>query len=137
MTLQTMTVSKLKSLRREVEAAISAKVIERRRQIETELAKLSRFEAAETAGVVRIWTRGMVAVKVGKKPYEPLGAGSTKALTPKRPKRTGKVSKPRKAAKSPDTGLSFPAAANNIEALPLKPPSAASIDPPVDISAAA
>ena len=134
MYLKTMTVSKLKGLRREVEAAIRAKVTERRHEIETELSKLSQFEAAKTAGVVGTWTRGMVAVKVGKKPYEPLGAGSTKALTPKQPKRTGKVGKPRKAAKSADTGLSFPATANNIEALPL---SAASIDAPVDISAAA
>jgi hypothetical protein len=143
MSLQTMTVSKLKGLRLEVEAAIRVKVTERRHEIETELSKLSRFEAAKTAKVVRTWARGMVAVKVGKKPYESPGADSPKVLTPKQPKqlkRTRKAKKPRRAAKSADTGLSSPAIANNVEAFPIESPYAASINAdvvPVDISAAA
>jgi hypothetical protein len=52
MSLKTMTVSKLKGLRREVEAAIRAKVTERRHEIETELSKLSQFEAAKPAKVL-------------------------------------------------------------------------------------
>jgi hypothetical protein len=133
MSLKTMTASELKVLRREVEAAIRAKVTERRHEIETELTKLSQFEPAKIVGTP---ARVMVAVKVGKKLDESSGADGT-PKKPKQLKRTGKVSKPRQAAKSADTGLSFPATANNIEALPLKPPSAASIDAPVDISAAA
>jgi hypothetical protein len=85
MSLKTMTVSKLKGLRREVEAAIRAKVTERRHEIETELSKLSQFEAAKPAKVVRAWARGMVAVKVGKKLDRSLGADSPKALAPKQP----------------------------------------------------
>jgi hypothetical protein len=85
----------------------------------------------------------MVAVKVGNKLDESLGADSPKGLTPKQPtqlKQTKKVSKLRKAAKSADTGLSSPATANNIEALPIEPPSAVPINAnvvPVDLSAAA
>jgi hypothetical protein len=97
MSLQTMTVSKLKGLRREVEAAIRAKVTERRHEIETELSKLSQFGAIKPAKVVRARARGMVAVKVGNELDESLGADSPKTLTPKQPKqlkRTGKVSKP-------------------------------------------
>jgi hypothetical protein len=136
MTLQTMTVSKLKCLRREVEAAISAKVTERRREIETELTKLSQFEAGKPAKIVGTRARVVVAVKGGKKLDESSGAdGAPKQ--PKQLKRTRKASKPGQAAKSADKGLSFPATANNIEALPVKPPSVASIDAPVDISAAA
>jgi hypothetical protein len=142
MSLKTMTVSKLKGLRREVEAAIRAKVTERRHEIETELSKLSQFEAAKPAKVVRAWARGMVAVKVGKKLDRSLGADSPKALAPKQPKQLKRTeaNKLRKVAKSADTGLSFPAIANNIEALPIEPPSAASINAnvlPVDVSAAA
>jgi hypothetical protein len=143
MSLKTMTVSKLKGLRREVEAAIRAKITERRHEIETELSKLSQSEAIKPAKVVRARARGMVAVKVGNKLDESLGADSPKALTPKqskRQKRTRKVSKLRKAAKSADTGLSSPATANNIEALSIEPPSAVSINAnvvPVDLSAAA
>jgi hypothetical protein len=143
MSLMTMTVSKLKGLRREVEAVIRAKVTERRHEIETELSKLSQFEAAKPAKVVRAWSRGMVAVKVGKKPDRSLGADSPKALAPKQPKqlkRTRKANKLRKVAKSAGTGLSSSATANNIEALPIEPPSAVSINAnvvPVDLSAAA
>ena len=143
MSLKTMTVSKLKGLRREVEAAICAKVTEHRHEIETELSKLSQFEAAKPAKVVRAWTRGMVAVKVGKKLDESLEADCPKPSTPKQPKqlkRSRKASKFQKAANSADTVLSFPATVNKIEALPIEPPSAASIDAnvvAVHVSAAA
>jgi hypothetical protein len=143
MSLNTMTVSKLKGLRLEVEAAIRAKVLKRRHEIETELSKLSQFEAAKPAKVVRTWARGMVAAKVAKKLDESLAADSPEPSTPKEPKqlrRSRKASKFRKAATSADTVLSFPATVNKIEALPIEPPFAASIDAnvvPVDVSAAA
>jgi hypothetical protein len=143
MSLKTMTVSKLKSLRLEVEAAIRAKVAERRHEIETELSKLSQFESSKPAKVARTWASRTVAIKIAKKLDETLGADSAKALTPEQPKelrRARKASKPRKAAKSAGTGLLSPAIANNIEAFPIEPPAAASINAnvvPVEVSVAA
>jgi hypothetical protein len=142
MSLKT-TVSELKGLRLEVEAAIRAKVLKRRQEIETELSKLSRFEAAKPAKVVRTWARGTVAAKVAKKLDETLGAVSPKPSAPKQPKqlkRSRKASEFRKAANSADTVLSFPATVNKIEAFPNEPRSVTSIDAdvvPVDVSAAA
>src|SRR5271154_1467907 len=49
MSLKTMTVSKLKDLKRQVEAAIHAKVTERRQEIESELLKLSRLHGGRGA----------------------------------------------------------------------------------------
>jgi hypothetical protein len=68
MSLKTMTVSKLQDLKRQVEAAIHAKVTERRHEIESELSKLSLLDGGGRGKVVRAAARGMVAVKVGKKP---------------------------------------------------------------------
>jgi hypothetical protein len=68
LSLKTMTESKLKVLKRQVEAAIHAKVTERRREIESELSKLSLLRGGERRKVVRAVARGTVAVKVGKKP---------------------------------------------------------------------
>jgi hypothetical protein len=52
MSLKTMTVSKLKDLKRQVEAAIHAKVTERRQEIESELSKLSRLDSGRGAKAV-------------------------------------------------------------------------------------
>jgi hypothetical protein len=141
MSLKTMTVSKLKGLRLEVEAAIRAKVLKRQHEIEIELSKLSQFEVAKPAKVVRPRARGVVAAKVAKKLDQSLGADSPEPSTPKQPKQ---LKRSRKAstfrANTADTVLSFPATVNKIEALPIEPPSAASIDAnvvPVDVSAAA
>jgi DNA-binding protein H-NS len=43
MALKTMPIAKLQDLKSKIEAAINAKVSERRRQLETELSKLARF----------------------------------------------------------------------------------------------
>jgi hypothetical protein len=143
MSLKTMTVSKLKDLKLEVEAAIRAKVLKRRHEIETELLKLSQFEAAKPTKVVRTWARETVAAKVAKMPHESFGADKPKTSTPKQakqPKRSRKASKFRKAEDSTDTILSFPATVNKIKTLPIEPPSAVSIDAnvaSVDVSAAA
>jgi len=90
MSLKAMSVSKLQDLKREVEAAIHAKAAERRHEIESELLELFRLDGGR-AKVVRAGARGMVAVKVGKKP---------KASTPKQPKKPRKASKTRKTAHS-------------------------------------
>src|SRR5271167_2231122 len=54
---------KLKVLKREVEAAIHAKVTARRREIESELSKLSLLDSGERANVVKAAARGMGAAK--------------------------------------------------------------------------
>jgi DNA-binding protein H-NS len=44
MALKTMPIAKLQDLKSKIEAAINAKVSERRRELETELSKLARFD---------------------------------------------------------------------------------------------
>jgi hypothetical protein len=63
MSLKSMTVSKLKDLKRQVESAIHAKVAERRHEIESELLELSRFDGSGRAKVAKAGARGMVARK--------------------------------------------------------------------------
>ena len=113
MSLKTMTVSKLKDLKRQVEAAIHAKVTERRQEIESELSKLSRLDSGRGAKAVRAGTRGMVALKVGKKLNEPITMNSPKPSTPKQRTKTRKT---RKAANNAP-GCSTLASTEHIEAL--------------------
>jgi hypothetical protein len=149
MSLKTMTVSKLKALKHQVEAVIHAKVTERRHEIESELSKLSRFDDGRGAKVVRAGARGMVAVKyrnpgpslkAGKKLDESFMADSPKVSTPKRPKKTRKANKTRKAANNAPASVSILATADHIEPLPIETPAVASIDTnviPADLGAAA
>jgi hypothetical protein len=123
MSLKGMNVSQLKALKREVESAIHAKVSERRREIESELSELSRLDGGR-GKVVRASARGMVAVKVGKKP---------KASTPK-------ARNTRKAANSAETDFSTLVVADTVEPLPIETRPAALIDAmvvPADLSDAA
>jgi hypothetical protein len=82
-----MTVSKLKALKREVEAAITAKVNQRRTEIEFELSKLSRLEGGRIAKAVGARATTMVGIRVGKKPDKPLTASKRKPSVPKRQKK--------------------------------------------------
>jgi hypothetical protein len=140
LSLKTMTVSKLKDLKRQVEAAIHAKVTERRHEIESELSKLSRLDGDRRAKAVRASARVMVAVKTSKRLDESLITDSPKAPTPKRPK-TGKAGKKTLKAESiGEARLLTLSGAEHVEALPIEPLSAASIsanDVPVDLGAAA
>jgi hypothetical protein len=139
MSLSAMTVSKLKDLKRQVEAAIHAKVAERRGEIETELLRLSRFDGRGGAKAVRAGAKGMVAVKVGAKLDEPLVA-SPKASTPKKPKKTKNARKTRRTASNAPATVSILASADHIQPLPIEIPPVASTDPnmiPADLSAAA
>jgi hypothetical protein len=150
MSLKTMTVSKLKALKHQVEVVIQAKVTERRHEIESELSKLSRFDDGRGgAKVVRAGARGMVAVKyrnpgpslkAGKELDEALMEVGPKAPTPKGPKKTRKARKTRKAANNAPASVSILAAADHVEPLPMETPPVASIDTnvfPADLSAAA
>ena len=147
MSLKTMTVSKLKDLKGQVEAAIHAKVTERRQEIESELSKLSRLDGGRGAKAVRAGTGGMVALKVGKMLNEPLTMNSPKPSTSKQRTKTRKT---RKARNSAETGLStlatakysepLPIVSLPVEPVPIEPPPVASIHAnvmPTDVSAAA
>ena len=102
LSLKTMTESKLKILKREVEAAIHAKVTARRLEIESELSKLSLLDGGGRAKVVRAAARGMSAAKhrnyaparkaAGSELDESLIVDGPKVLTsPKQPKKTKKM----------------------------------------------
>jgi hypothetical protein len=140
MSLKAMSVSKLKALKRQVEATIHAKVVERRHEIESELSKLSRLDFNGRAKVVRAGARGMVALKhrklqptpkAAKKLDEPL-ADSSRASTPKQSKKVGKARKIRKPANNVATVLSILPTAEHVEALSVEalPIEAVAPEPP-------
>jgi len=106
LSLKTMTESKLKVLKREVEAALQAKVAARRREIESELSRLSLLGGVGRRKVVRAAARGMDSAKyqnsaspckaAGRKLYKPLIVGSSEASTSaKQPKKARKTNKMR------------------------------------------
>ena len=108
LSLKTMTESKLKVVKREVEAAIHAKITARRQEIESELSKLSLLDGGGRPKVVRAAARGMGAAKyrnsasprkaAGRKLNESLVAASPKASTSaKRPTKAKKTNKVRNA----------------------------------------
>jgi DNA-binding protein H-NS len=122
MALKTMPIAKLQQLKSQVEAAITAKVTERRRELETELSKLAGFSGGRKAtkfgrggrmgpvapryrnpenpaetwagrGLKPRWLTG--AIKGGKK-LEDFAIEGTKASAAKQPKKTRKMRKARK-----------------------------------------
>ena len=108
LSLKTMTESKLKVLRREVEAAIHAKIAARRQEIESELSRLSLLDRGGPPKVVRAVAKRMGAAKyrkpasaskaAGRKMDASLVAASPKASTSaKRPKKAKKTNKVRNA----------------------------------------
>jgi DNA-binding protein H-NS len=123
MALKTMTIPELQDLKSQVEAAISAKVSERRRELESELSKLAGFgghgKAVKIAKGGRMgpvapkyrnpenpaetWAgRGLkprwltAAIKGGKKLEDFAIEGAGKASAAKQPKKTRKMRKARK-----------------------------------------
>jgi len=113
-----MSIEKLRDLKNKVEAAIHANVVGRRRELETELSELSRFEGGRAGGKAgRGGPRGSVAakyrnpedpaetwagrglnprwltaaIKSGKKLDDFLIAGASKTSAAKQPKKTRKV----------------------------------------------
>ena len=106
LSLKTMTKSKLKVLKREVEAALQAKVAARRQEIASELSRLSLLDGSARAKVVRAAARGMDAAKyrnsasprkaAGRKLNESLITDSPKVSTSaKQPKKVRKINKAR------------------------------------------
>jgi hypothetical protein len=66
LSLKRMTETKLKVLKREVEAALQARVATRRQEIESELSRLSLLDGGGHPKVVRAAAKGMGAAKYRK-----------------------------------------------------------------------
>src|ERR1700729_3920140 len=123
MALKTMTVAKLQDLKRQVEAAISAKVSERRQELESELLKLDRHSGGARRGrpagrggpkgavapkyrnpenPTETWAgrglkpRWLVAAMKGGKKLEDFAIGETANSAAKQPKKTRRMPKGRK-----------------------------------------
>ena len=124
MALKTMPIAKLQDLISKIEAAINAKVSERRRELETELAKLAQFGGRSGRAIksgrggprgavapkyrnpenpAETWAgRGLkprwltTAMKGGKSLEDFAIAGAAKASAAGQPKKTRKVRKARK-----------------------------------------
>ena len=84
MNLKSMSISRLTDLRDRVEAALASKVIDQRRTIETELAKLSRLQGAKTLrkSGSGFGLRGPVAPKY-RNPQNPAETWAGRGLRPK------------------------------------------------------
>ena len=63
MALKTMSIDKLRDMKSKIDAAISSKVTERRRELETELSKLARFGGGKAIKFGRGGPKGPVAAK--------------------------------------------------------------------------
>jgi DNA-binding protein H-NS len=79
MALKTMPIAKLQDLKSKIEAAINAQVSERRRELETELAKLAQFGGR---GGKRGGARGAVAPKY-RNPENPAETWAGRGLKPR------------------------------------------------------
>ena len=117
MALKTMSIEKLRDLKSKVEAAIHTNLVERRRELESQLSKLVRFEGGRSSGKVGRGLRGSVApkyrnpespaetwagrglkprwltaaIKSGKKLDDFLIAGASKTSAAEQPKKTRKI----------------------------------------------
>jgi hypothetical protein len=128
MNFNTLSVSKLKDLKRQVEAAIHAKVTARQHEIELELLKLSQLDGGE-AKAVRASAKATGVVKT-KKLRKSVAAVSLKASAPRKPRKTRKA---RKETRKPETvRVAPPQVATSME--PIEVPSI-DIPAPASISA--
>jgi DNA-binding protein H-NS len=85
MALKSMSIDKLMKLKAQVEAALSSKVIEQRRALESELSKLGRFQGGTGRGKVafgRGGPRGSVAPKY-RNPENPAETWAGRGLKPR------------------------------------------------------
>jgi hypothetical protein len=135
-----VTGSKLKVLKREVEAAIRAKVTARRQEIESELSKLSLLDSGGRAKVIKAAARGMGAAKyrnsaparkaASRKLDESLIADSPKVSTsPRQPKKTRKTKKTRKPGNKTQAVVLTSARTDHTEPLCIEPLSVRPIEP--------
>jgi DNA-binding protein H-NS len=83
MALKTMSVAKLQALKSQVEAAISAKVTERRRELESELSKLAGFAGGRKATKFRRGGRMGPVVPKYRNPENPAETWAGRGLKPR------------------------------------------------------
>jgi hypothetical protein len=159
LSLKIMTESKLKVLKREVEAAIDAKISARRQEIESELSRLDLLDggtrvklvkaAARGTDAARYWNSASASKAVNRKPDESLIVDSAKVSTSaKQPKRTRKTKKARNAGDiapavlltSTKTDHTEPVCIEPLSSVPIKALSGTSLYPnniPGDLGASA
>jgi DNA-binding protein H-NS len=82
MALKTMPIAKLQALKSQVEAAISAKVTARRRELESELSKLVSFGGGKATKFGRAGRMGPVAPKY-RNPENPAETWAGRGLKPR------------------------------------------------------
>ena len=84
MNLKSMSIDRLTELRHRVEAALASKVIDQRRQLESELAKLGRLQGAKTLrkNGSGFGVRGPVPAKY-RNPLNPAETWAGRGLRPK------------------------------------------------------
>src|SRR5713101_2934658 len=84
MNLKSMSIDRLIGLRERVDAALSSKVVDQRRTLESELSKLTRFQggAARAKFAARGGLRGAVAPKY-RNPENPTETWAGRGLKPK------------------------------------------------------
>lgn len=84
MNLKSMSIDRLVGLQKRVDVALSAKVIDQRRTLESELSKLSRFQrgAAGSKVALRRGARGSVAPKY-RNPENPSETWAGRGLKPR------------------------------------------------------
>jgi hypothetical protein len=132
LSLKTMTESKLKVLKREVEAAMHAKITARRQEIELELSRLSLLDGSARVKAVRAAARGMDAAKyrnsasprkaAGRKLNESLIVDSPKVSTSaKQPKKARKTNKVRNAGEIAQAVVLTSAEFDHTEPLRIEP----------------
>ncbi len=80
MALRSMSIEKLVALKGQVEAALSSKVLEQRRSLESELSKLGRFQGGKSSKVAR--GSGVVAPKY-RNPENPAETWAGRGLKPR------------------------------------------------------
>jgi DNA-binding protein H-NS len=81
--LKSMSIEKLRDLKSKVEAAIHSNLVERRRELESELTKLTRLEGGRAGGKVgRGGARGSVAPKY-RNPENPAETWAGRGLKPR------------------------------------------------------
>jgi DNA-binding protein H-NS len=80
MALKSMTIEKLVALKGQVEAALSSKVLEQRRSLESELSKLGRFQGGKSSKGVR--GSGAIAPKY-RNPENPAETWAGRGLKPR------------------------------------------------------
>jgi DNA-binding protein H-NS len=82
MALKSMSIEKLRDLKNKVEAAIHTNLIGRRRELESELSKLARFEGGRGGKGARGGPRGSVAPKY-RNPENPAETWAGRGLKPR------------------------------------------------------